>query len=135
MRTFIFLLLPLLAGCDAWPTVVDNRTRAPVMVRYLHKDYDHWSAPFPIPAGKAMPLARAHWIQDIRAMAIKDGTRSYAVEGAALRKIQDMCPSTEIARRFSTARNCYLIYLGRGRLQTMAVAPEGLEYEQVGNGS
>jgi len=46
-----------------------------------------------------------------------------------------MCPSTEIARRFSIAGNCYLIYLELGRLQTMAVEPQGLEYEQVGNRS
>lgn len=134
MRPFVFLLLPLLAGCDAWPTIVTNKTNAPVMVRYLHRDYDHWSAEFPISAGKAMPLGQEHWIQDIRAVAIRDGRRSYAVSGATLQRVQDTCLSTEAARRFLTAGNCYLIYLGDGRLQTMAVEPKGLEVEQIGNG-
>lgn len=135
MRSFILLLLPLLAACDAWPTVVDNRTQSQLTVRYLHRDYDHWSAPFPISAGKAMPLGRAHWIQDIRALRVEDGSASYSVSGDALQRIKDACPSTEIGRRFSTAGTCYLIYLGVGRLQTMAAIPRGLKYEEVGNGS
>ena len=135
MRSSIYLLLPLLAACDAWPTVVDNRTQSQLAVRYLHRDFDHWSAPFPISAGKAMPLARAHWIQDILALRIEDGSRSYSVSGDALQRIKDACPSTEIGRRFSTAGTCYLIYLGGGRLQTMAATPRGLEWEQAGNGS
>ena len=135
MRSFVYLLLPLLAACDAWPTVVDNRTQSQLTVRYLHRDYDQWSAPFPVSAGKAMPLARAHWIQDVRALRIDDRSRSYSVSGDALQRINDACPSTEMGRRFSTAGTCYLIYLGVGRLQTMAATPRGLEYEEVGNGS
>lgn len=135
MRSFLYLLLPLLAACDAWPTVVDNRTQSQLTVRYLHKDYDHWSAPFPVSAGKAMPLARAHWIQDILALRIEEATRSYSMSGEALQRIKDACPSTELGRSFSAAGNCYLIYLGGGRLQTMAAAPQGIEYEQVPNGS
>ena len=135
MRSFVLLFLPFLSGCDAWPTVVDNRANSQLMVRYLQKDYNHWSGSFPISAGKAMPLARAHWIQDIRAIQIKDGVRLYSLSGDAMRSIQDACPSSELERRFSTAGNCYLVYLGKGRLQTMAVVPQGLEYEQVGNGS
>jgi hypothetical protein len=135
MRSFVYLLLPLLAACDAWSTVVDNRTQSQLTVRYLHRDYDHWSAPFPVQAGKAMPLARDHWIQDIRALRIQDATKSYSLNGDGLQRIKDACPSSELGRRFSTAGNCYLIYLGGGQLQTMAAAPFGLEYEQVGNGS
>ncbi|WP_206379095.1 hypothetical protein [Sphingomonas sanguinis] len=135
MRSSIYLLLPLLAACDAWPTVVDNRTQSQLAVRYLHRDYDHWSAPFPISAGKAMPLARAHWIQDIRALRIEDAGRSYSVSGDALERIKHACPSSELGRRFSAAGNCYLIYLGDGRLKAMASAPPRLEYEQVKNGS
>lgn len=135
MRSSIYLLLPLLAACDAWPTVVDNRTQSQLTVRYLHRDYDHWSAAFSVSAGKAMPLARAHWIQDIIALRIEDEFRSYSVSGGTLRRIKDACPSTEIGRRFSTAGNCYLIYLGDRRLQTMAATPLGLEWEQAGNGS
>jgi hypothetical protein len=135
MRSFVYLLLPLLAACDAWPTVVDNRTHSQLMVQYLHRDYDHWSSAFPVSAGKAMALARAHWIQDIRALRITDGTRSYSLSGDALRRVQNRCPSTEVGRRFSTAGNCYLIYLGAGRMQTMADTPQGLQYEQAGNGA
>lgn len=135
MRSFVLLLLPFLSGCDAWPTVVDNRTDAQLMVRYLQKDYDHWSSSFAICAGKAMPLARDHWIRDIRAIQIRDGARLYSLSGDGMRLIQDACPSTEMERHLSTAGNCYLIYLGKGRLQTLAVVPQGVEYEQVGNGS
>lgn len=82
-----------------------------------------------------MPLARAHWVQDILALRIEDGFKSYSVSGGALQRIKGACPSTEIGRRFSTAGNCYLIYLGDGRLQTLAAMPLGLEWEQKGNGS
>lgn len=135
MRLLIFLLLPLLASCDAWPTVVDNRTNSQLSVRYLHRDHDHWSAPFSVSAGKAMALSRGHWIQDIRAVRIRDGAESYSLAGDALLRVQLACTSSDLGRRFSTAGNCYLIYLGEGRFQITAVEPRGLQYEQVENGS
>ena len=135
MRPLVLLLLPLLAGCDAWPTVVDNQTHSEVSVRYLHKDYDHWSATFPVSAGKAMRLARAHWIQDIDGIRLRDGSRSYFLSGKTLRRLDSACPSNEIARNLSVAGDCYLIYLGQGRIQMTVTAPRALQYEQFGNGS
>lgn len=135
MRSLLLLAGLLLTGCDAWPTVMDNRTPANISVRYLYEGYDHWSARFPVSAGKAMPLARAHWIQGINGLRIVDGSRSYSLSDRALRHLASACPSSELARRFSAAGNCYIIYLGKGRLQVMAAMPEGLQWEQVVNGS
>lgn len=136
MRTFFILGIALaLTACDAWPTVVDNRAQGPISVRYLHQDYDYWSAPFPIKAGFAMSFARAHWIQEIRGLRIKDGGRDYGWSAAGIARLASACPSSEFSRRFSGAGNCYLVYLGGGRLKATADLPIGLQYEQIGNGS
>ena len=135
MRSLVVLSGLLLAGCDAWPTVMDNRTPAAISVQYLYEGYDHWSARFPVSAGKAMPLSRAHWIQGIRGLRLQEGGQTYFLSDQALRHLESACPSTELARRFSAAGDCYLIYLGKGRLHAMAATPEGLQWEQVGNGS
>jgi hypothetical protein len=82
-----------------------------------------------------MPLARAHWIQNIKGLRIRDGGRSFSLSDQVLRRLEGACPSSELARRISAAGDCYLIYLGQGRLQVMADAPRGLKWEQVGNGS
>jgi hypothetical protein len=136
MRTFLILGIALfLTACDAWPTVVDNRTQGAITVRYLHKDYNYWSAPFPIKAGFAMPFARAHWVQEIRGLRIKDAGRDYGWSAAGIAHLASACPSTELARRLSAAGNCYLVYLGGGRLKAMADLPTGIQYEQIGSGS
>lgn len=82
-----------------------------------------------------MPFARAHWIQEIRGIKIKDGRRNYSWSRAEIGRLTRACPSSEIARRVSFAGNCYLIYFGDGRLKAMADLPDGIKYDEVGNGS
>lgn len=135
MRSFAISTLLLLAGCDAWPTVIDNRTDKQIVIQWFHRDYDHWSAPFPIRAGLATRLARAHWIQDIVGIRIKDNRRVYSLSNADLRRLDKACESSELSRRYGTASDCYLIYLGTGRVRLTAQAPPNIAYEQLGNGS
>ncbi|MDH2148199.1 hypothetical protein [Sphingobium yanoikuyae] len=123
----------LLPACDAWPTIVDNNASRPISVQYLHQDYDYWSAPFPIRAGRAMPFAQAHWIQEIKGIKIKDGRLNYSWSKVEIDRLALACPSSEIARRVSFAGNCYLIYLGDGRLKAMTALPDGIKYEGIGN--
>lgn len=132
-RSLVFLSGLLLAGCDAWPTVVDNRAPSQIVVQYLHSDYDHWSVSFPVSAGKATSLDRAHWIQNIKGLRIREGVRSYSLSDTALRRHEKACPSSKMARSFSAARDCYLIYFGQGRLQVMATAPQDLRWDKLSN--
>jgi hypothetical protein len=131
MRSLALLFLPFLTACDAWPTVVDNQTSADISVQYLHKDYDHWSGSFPVRARIAVRLSRAHWIQDIKAVRFKDGQHTYLLASDALGRLQDACPSSVAARKYSVAGDCYLIYLGRGKVQVTASEPQRLRYEGV----
>jgi len=135
MRSFTLAVLLLLAGCDAWPTVVDNQTRSAITVRYRHRDYSQWSAPFPIEAGLAMPLARAHWLHDIVDIRIQDGNRSYSLSGSSIRHLESACPSTKLGRKYGFSPNCYLVYLGKGRMSVTAQQPQNLQYEQIENRS
>ena len=136
MRTLLILGTCLsLTACDAWPTVIDNRTQGPISLQYLHQDYDHWSAAFPINKGLAMSLARAHWVQEIRGIRIRDGEREYSWSAAGIGHLASACPSNQLARNMSFAGNCYLIYLGNGQMKAMSEPPTELNYQQLDNGS
>lgn len=82
-----------------------------------------------------MAFARAHWVQEIRGIKIKDGKRIYSWSRTEIGHLTHACPSSEMARRVSFASDCYLIYLGDGRLRATADLPDGINYEEVGNGS
>lgn len=135
MRRLIMTTAILLAGCDAWPTVADNQTLSPITIRYLHRDYDYWSAPFPIKPGTAIRLARAHWIQDILGIEIRDGKQVYQFRADAMRQLEAACPSSKLSRKLSFAPDCYLVYYGRGRLKLTAKEPEEIKYGQPRNGN
>ena len=123
-----------LAGCDAWPTVVDNQAPSPITVRYHHSAYDYWSGPISIAPDHAKMLSRAHWVQDIDGLRIAEGERLYSLSTESIRELEKTCDSTEFARRVGVARNCYLIYLGSGRLRLSSEQPEGLQYQFADDG-
>ncbi|MBB4149275.1 hypothetical protein ACFSUK_14210 [Sphingobium scionense] len=136
MRTFIlFGFLWALSGCDAWPTVVGNRAESNVTVQYLHQDYDQWSAPFTVKSGFSMPLALAHWIPEIRGIRIKDGQRTYSWSATTMHRLAAACPGSDLPGRAYFVGDCYLIYLGHGRIKAVAERPGDLLPEQMSSGS
>lgn len=135
MRSLALLALLLLTGCDAWPTVVQNDAEASITFQYLHRDYDHWSAKFPIGAGFAMPLSRGHWMQDIAGIKIADGRKRYEWSEQAVRRLSKACPSSKAGRNLGYAENCYLTYQGGGRVVATNHTPADLNIAGVNKGS
>jgi hypothetical protein len=129
MRALPLILLAFLTGCDAWPTVLDNEGRSPIEFQYLHRDYDQWSAKFPIKAGMVLP--RGHWIQDVAGIKITDGRRMYQWSESALDSLARACPSGYLARSYGYARDCYLIYRGNGQMVTTVQKPANLLIDKL----
>lgn len=128
-------LVILLAGCDAWPTVVDNQAPRDIAFRYYEAGEIDWSAKFDLPKARAQRLAREHWIQDIKKLEIREGQQTYRYSSATLSKLSAGCPSTELARRLKLAKDCYVTYTGDGRLRSSFSEPKNLVWVEWMKGS
>ncbi len=129
MRVAAAALALLLTGCvasDAYPTVIDNRSKDALVVRYLRAGYSDWSASWLLPAGEARSFAREDWVQDILRIRIQQGTRVFMLGDAQIEAVRAQCSSSSISRRLKTAPNCYIIYLGDGRFTATPRAPTGI---------
>lgn len=73
-----------------------------------------------------MPLALAHWIPEIHGIRIKDGRYSYAWSKDAIHRLAAACPGSDLPGRAYFVGDCYLIYLGNGRLKAVADRPSDL---------
>ena len=124
------LCLGTLCGCDAWPTTFDNRTNERVELRYHQREYDDWSAPFPVAAGKATSLARAHYADDIVGLRITDSERAYSLSPQGLAHLHRTC-SRSFIDRLTTLGDCWLTYHGNGRLTFTREVPEFISYQVV----
>jgi hypothetical protein len=127
------VLAVTLFGCDAYPTVVQNRTVRPISITYHQREYDFWSGTIKVGPKNATRLAREHWIQDIIGIRITDADRTYELTGDRLTPLRDACPSMELGRRYNLAHDCYLTYLGDGHLAATPVMPPDLQFEELGN--
>jgi hypothetical protein len=78
----------LLSACGAWPTTVDNRSDRAIQFAWHHRDYDHWSGPLDLPAGKATGLALNHYAEDFVGVRITDGDHAYAMTPDAITPTQ-----------------------------------------------
>jgi hypothetical protein len=120
-----------LGGCDAWPIVVNNRTEGAIRLQYHAHDFLQWSGTFPISAGNAQRLANGHWIQDMVGLKIEEGGKIYELSYDDLAPVRRGYPSNILARRFKFALDCYVDYLGRGRLRSSFAEPRNLRFEKV----
>lgn len=129
---FTLVLFPiLLGGCDAWPTVIDNRSGHDIRFRYQASGREDWSAEFDLPAGEARRLAREHWVQNVEGFVIGEGQHRYTVGHAALAPARHSCPSSSLSRRLKFAPDCYLTYHGQGRFTASFTAPPDIAYHQL----
>lgn len=119
LRTPIGLTVALaLGGCDAWPTVVKNRAPVPITLQYRAEGHTEWSGVFPIEPGKSERLAQSHWVQNILALRIEERGKSYDLTFKDLSPVRGACPSSWPARTWGFGPDCYVEYLGGGRLRS-----------------
>ena len=121
------LYLTSCIASEAFPTVIDNQSGHPIVVRYQYQGHDDWSADWDIPAGEAQSLARDHWVQGILQMRIEEPGRVFLVSEPQLRGIRQGCGNSFLTRRWKLALDCYVTYLGGGRLSASTHAPNGIE--------
>jgi hypothetical protein len=114
-----------MCGCDAWPTTIDNRSSATIQYRYLHEDYDYWSAVFELAAGKATRLPRAHYADEIVGFQIREGRRAYSLTPTGIERMHRIC-SRNFLDRLTTAGDCWLTYHGNGRIQFSTTPKPGI---------
>jgi hypothetical protein len=127
LRSLVGLTVVLaLGGCDAWPTVVNNRTENPIKLQYRAEGHSEWSGTFPVGAGKAQRLAREHWVQGMLGLRIQERGKIYELSFKDLLPVREGCPSDLLARRFKFAADCYVDYLGEGRLHSSYNESQGL---------
>ncbi|KQN06577.1 hypothetical protein ASE85_19850 [Sphingobium sp. Leaf26] len=124
-------LMFFLAGCDAWPTVIDNRSGQNIKLRYHDSSYEEWSAPLLIRSDKAQRLALEHWVQDMVGLRINEGRSVYSFSYASLAPIRKACASNLVARRLKITPDCYITYLGKGQLSSSFAKPENLSIEDA----
>ena len=124
-------LMFFLAGCDAWPTVIDNRSGQNIKLRYHDSSYEEWSAPLLIRSRKAQRLALEHWVQDMVGLKISEGRFVYSFSYASLAPIRKACSSNWVARRLKITPDCYITYLGKGQVSGSFVRPENLSIEDA----
>lgn len=117
--TSLFVVFIFLGG-DRWPLTVDNRAHIAIRFTYLHKDYDHWSAPIDIGSGTATRLALFHFLKDVKGITISEGAKSYSLSSSSLEKFRRICPGET---------DCYITYWGGGRVQVSLEPTTGLQYE------
>jgi hypothetical protein len=123
-----------LGGCDAWPTVVNNRSAETINYRYHQSSYQEWSQEFHLESGKASRLSREHWVQDILGLELQDGNRNYNYSYNVLAPLRSGCSSWFLARRFKFTPDCYVTYWGNGRLTASFLEPQGLTFQEVRDG-
>ncbi|MGO4165946.1 hypothetical protein EDF58_106222 [Novosphingobium sp. PhB57] len=97
-----------LAGCDGWPTSLDNRASGNLTFRYHHRLYDQWSGWAPVLRGNAVLLAREHRMRDISGLEITQGGLTYRYGTRALAPVHGLCAGSS---------SCALVYRGAGRLE------------------
>jgi hypothetical protein len=121
-------LMACLSACDAWPTVINNQSGQPIRFRYAAQGETGWSATFALPSGEAQSLAREHWVQDIRGFRVLEGARQYDFTYQSLGPVRAGCSSTELGRRLKLTADCYVTYLGQGRIRASYQEPNGLHF-------
>ncbi len=119
----------LLTGCvasEAYPTILDNRSKDAIVVRYLRSGYSDRSAAWLLPAGEARSFAREDWVQDVLKIRIQQGTKVFMFGDAQLEAIRARCNSSAMSRLLKTAPDCYIIYFGDGRFTATTNVPAGI---------
>jgi hypothetical protein len=129
------LLCVLLTGCDAWPTTVDNRSPSTIQFAWHHADYDQWSAPFELPAGKAIRLALNHYAADFTGVRISEGEHTYALTPEAIDRLHKFCSRTAMERTFNLGGDCWLTYRGNGWVTVARHAAADITLWQPNSGS
>jgi hypothetical protein len=124
------LLCVLLTACDAWPTAIDNRSRNTTQFAWHHRNYDQWSAPVDLAAGKAIPLALDHYAEDVMGVRIAEGGHSYALTPEAIERLHKYCSRSAIERSFNLGGDCWLTYHGNGWVTVAHHAATDTSYEQ-----
>jgi hypothetical protein len=110
----------VLAGCDAWPTNVVDHAGAPIQFRWHHKDYPEWSAWVPVPPGKSVILARAHYVEDFVGMEVDEAGHRYAVSPQEMGEFRRTC-SRSLLDHITTLGDCEIVYDGSGRFSVHRV--------------
>ena len=118
-RLIVVLASLALAGCDVWPTVVQNDTRQKISVQYRHKDYDFWSSLIDITPGKATSLARGHWAKDIQGLKFWDDTGVYVMNAKVLNSLHRVCDD---------APTCYITYSANGHVRISRIEPRNIQF-------
>ncbi|MDV3479177.1 hypothetical protein [Sphingobium yanoikuyae] len=126
----ISLTFPL-AACDAWPTVIDNRSGQNIKLQYHDSSYEEWSATLSIRSGRAQRLSLEHWVQDMVGLRIEEGRSVYNFSHSSLAPIRKACASNLVARRLKITPDCYITYLGKGQLRGSFIEPENLSIEDA----
>ena len=129
MRVAIAPMALCLTSCiasEAFPTVIDNESGHPIVVRYQYQGHDDWSADWDIPAGEAQSLARGHWVQGILHIRIEEAGRAFLVSESQLGGIRQRCSNSFLTRWWKLAPDCYVTYLGAGRLSASTHLPSGI---------
>jgi len=129
VRVPIVFLTLALTGCiasEAFPTIIDNRSKHPITVRYHHEDYPSWSATWTIPSNEAQSFARDHWVQDIVSIQIQDGKKLITLGALGIQTKRSACNNSLLGRRLKLAGDCYVIYSGNGRWTATSQTPSGL---------
>jgi hypothetical protein len=138
MKPSSFLLsgiLLLLSGCDAWPTILDNRSHHAIHFHYREHSHEEWSAEFGLKKGEAQTLAREHWVQDIVGLQIVEAGRRYSFDYAAMAPLRRACSSFVLSRRLKFTPDCYLTYQGSGRVSASYAKPARIRFHDFGNSS
>ncbi|MES2325779.1 MAG: hypothetical protein V4499_00410 [Pseudomonadota bacterium] len=121
------------SACDAWPTVVDNRSETTIHYQYHHKDYQDWSAIRDLAAGKATRLARAHYAEDIIGVRVREGAQIYELPPSEIDRLHKIC-SRSWLDHLTTGGDCWLTYRGEGQFDFSTNAPPGeVEVDALGN--
>jgi hypothetical protein len=129
------LALLTLSGCDAWPTIMNNRSGRSIVFRYHERSHKEWSASFQLRADRAQRLAQEHWVQDITGLRVIDNGKLYMFDYASLEPIRRACSSMSLARRLKITPDCYVTYAGDGRVSGSFVGPAKLIIDDSRTGS
>lgn len=109
-----------LGGCDAWPTMVVNRSSDAVTFRWRHKDHAEWSAPWTVAPGQSAALARAHYVEDFTGVEVEAQGRTYPPTAQQLSSFRRTCARSALDR-MTTLGDCEITYSGGGRFAVRRV--------------
>lgn len=96
----------------ARPTTIDNRSPSTIQFAWYHADYEKWSEPLDLPAGKAMGLAVNHYAADFTGVRISERGRSYTLSREGIEHLRKFC-SREHHRPHIKCRRRLLANLSR----------------------